>query len=64
MIIIIMKLEIAGKIYLNRLSVETMSSYMKSILDLTIKGALRFRLVKFTHFMEVFLLCCGTLCCS
>lgn len=50
-----MKLEIAGNIYLNRLSVETVYSYMKSILDLTIKGAFRFRLVKFTHFMEVFL---------
>lgn len=55
---IIMELEIAGNIYFNRLSVETMLySYMKSILDLTIKGAFRFRLVKFTHFMEVFLLC-------
>lgn len=54
---IIMKLEIAGNIYLNRLSVKTMYSYMKSILDLTIKGAFRSRLVKFTHFMEVVLLC-------
>lgn len=52
-----MKLEIAGNIYLNRLSVETMNSYMKSILDLTIESVFRLRLVKFTHFMEVFLLC-------
>lgn len=51
---IIMKLEIAGNIYLNRLSVKTIYSYMKSILDLTIKGAFRFRLVKFTLFMGVF----------
>lgn len=54
---IIMKQEIAGNIYLNRLSVKTIYSYMKSILDRTIKGAFRFRLVKFTHFMEVFLIC-------